>query len=280
MCFSPCSPAPSAIAPKSSESPRSTSPAKVKSGNEDNLKTPRQCLDVSYEQTTSPTVVQPPVLKPLNIGTELKHECIPKLNIIPSSPLPSNSNIQDLYAQTVENIEKLIEIKKLNTRKDDNVKECLENICVGDKNSQSKYLKPEELEIPTCSSPSKHDNPPDAQFIGGEPVPVIMKIEHIDENKSSTLNLQSTQQFPVVTRRFRQLPGQCSKEGVEEAPKQAQEISNAQSSIAPSPYKKCELSEKEPYKYIVDSGAEFCELQDADPLKNLTSDDNQLTPNE
>jgi hypothetical protein len=107
-----------------------------------------------------------------------------------------------------------------------------------------------------------------------------MKIEHIDENKSSTLHLQSTQQFPVVTRRFRQLPGQCSKEDVEEAPKHAQDISNAQSNIAPNPYTKCEISEKESYKDIVDSGAELSETQVADPPKNLTSDDNQLTPDE
>lgn len=280
MCFSPCSPVPSAKAPKSSESPRSSSPAQVKSGNENTLKTPKQSLDVSNEQPTSPTVVQPTVVKPLTLGTELKHEYIPKLNIIPSSPLPSNSNIQDIYAKTVENIEKLIEIKKSKIRKDDNVQESLENMCVGDKNSQSKYPKSDELENPTCNSPSKFDNPPKTQYIGDDPVPVIMKIEHIDENMSGALHLQSTQQFPVVTRKFRQLPGQSSKEVIEEAPKQAQEISNAQPNIAPGSYKKCETSEKEPYKYIMDSGAECSKLQVVDPPKKLTSDDNEVTPKE
>jgi len=264
--FSPCSPALSAKAPISSDSRTSSTAAKLKPGNEENIKIPPPCLDINYEQTTPAKAEKTPSLKPLHIATELKNECIPKLNVIPSSPLPSNSNVEDLYTNTVENIEKIIHDLK--------VKEGLEKVTVIDSNQQEKYSKPDELEIPTCNSQSKPDSPSETKCTGGELVPVIMKIEHIDENKASALNLQSTQQFPVVTRRFRQLPRQCSTEDVEEAPKQAQEISNAQANIAPSPDRKCEISEIEPKKYTSDSGANFCELQVGNQTKALTSEIN------
>ena len=81
---------------------------------------------------------------------------VPKLNVIPSSPLPSKSNVEDLYTNTVENIEKII--------KDLKVKECLEKVTVIDSNPQEKCSKSDELDIRTCNSQSKPDNPSETQY--------------------------------------------------------------------------------------------------------------------
>ena len=86
------------------------------------------------------------------------------------------------------------------------------------------------------------DNVKETQFNPYQPGPVIMKIEHIDDNRNSATNLKATEKFPVVTRRFRQLPNQMSKETIEddEVPKQAQKLPTAQLNIAPIHDLKCE----------------------------------------
>merc|ERR1719300_436668 len=64
--------------------------------------------------------------------------------------------------------------------------------------------------------------------------PMIMKIEHIDDHNTGASKLKATEKFPVVTRRFRQLPNQISKETVDDASEQAQKLSSAQLNVAPA----------------------------------------------
>ena len=103
------------------------------------------------------------------------------------------------------------------------------------------------------------DNDKEAQSDRAKAGPVIMKIEHIDDNNTSATNIKATEKFPVVTRRFRQLPNQISKETTDDydSPQQAQKLPNAQSNVAPVVDLKCEISEQNQNVNI--TGGEFPE---------------------
>ena len=106
-----------------------------------------------------------------------------------------------------------------------------------------------------------------------------MTIEHINEDDSSAINLQASQQFPVVTRRFRQLPKHVYEEGVEEVSKQAlQDKSSAQLTVAPSSNIKCDISVSEPNKNTQDDGAIFYKQQVDDNTELISS--TPITPTE
>ena len=203
LCFSPSSPVPSAKANSSSEIPSPLSaPLKVKEENTETLTAEQTCLKEDYESPQI-TTTKRPTLKPINIVPELKHDSIPTLNIIPSSPLPSSLNPQeDTYesiAECIDKVQKKIDLlksgfKPISNRADNS-------------DSQQAHSKPNKPESDNCSDPSnKLENQTETQAASvNETAPVIMKIEHINENESSASNLQASQQFPVVTRRFRQL---------------------------------------------------------------------------
>ena len=103
-----------------------------------------------------------------------------------------------------------------------------------------------------------------------------MKLEHIDHQTVSGVNmnlLPSTQQFPVVTRRFRQLPNKFPKEeDKKEAPEPAQKVLNAQSPINPDSDLKCENSDTPQTKSLTDDVVDNCEPQAIEPLENAISD--------
>ena len=71
---------------------------------------------------------------------------------------------------------------------------------------------------------------------------VKMTLEHTDDDQICANNLKNTQQFPVVTRRFRQVPNQSSKEDIAEeyAKGVLEDTAKAQVIVDPT------TSEKEP----------------------------------
>jgi len=174
------------------------------------------------------------LLAPLSIQTELKTD-IPSVNIIPSSPIPARHPIS--YSPVSDKVDKTDpepneELELINTleqyiqKKRSATNEL--NSAIGDVSKQSKDVIKE----------------PQSNIL--EPGPVIMKIEHIDDNKINALNIKATEKFPVVTRRFRQLPNQISKETLDEdASKQAQNLPSAQLNVAPAHDLKCETSEND-----------------------------------
>lgn len=246
VCFSPCSPAPSAKAPRSSESPTTSSAPKEKPAAEalkDHL-TPIESKHIDPE--LNPKIS--PALAPLIIETELKSDCIPSVNIIPSSPLPSRHQIScNTGSETIDKI------------KPDNNEE-LKLITTLEKYIQQKRSAASEVVMPV-SDVLNHstDTIKEAQSSHAKPGPVIMKIEHIDDNNTSATNIQATEQFPVVTRRFIQLPSKILKETTndDDSPQQAQNLPNAQSNVAPDLDLKCETSESN--KNVEISGGEFPE---------------------
>jgi len=173
------------------------------------------------------------LLAPLSIQTEIKPD-IPSVNIIPSSPIPTRHPVtynpgsgknDEAKAEQSDELKLISTLEQYIQRKRSTVNE------------------------PVLPISEKSNNPIDnikePQFNPYQPGPVIMKIEHIDDNKNSATNLKATEKFPVVTRRFRQLPNQMSKETIEddEATKQAQKLPTAQLNIAPIHDLKCKTSE-------------------------------------
>ena len=172
------------------------------------------------------------LLAPLSIQTEHKTD-IPSVNIIPSSPIPARHPIS--YSPVSDKVNKT----------DPEPNEELELINTLEQYIQKKRSATNELNaaIGEVSKQSKDViKEPQSNIL--EPGPVIMKIEHIDDNKINALNIKATEKFPVVTRRFRQLPNQISKETLDEdASKQAQNLPSAQLNVPPVHDLKCETCE-------------------------------------
>ena len=274
MCFSPSSPVPSAKVLRPSESPTLSNSSLGKQSLENLKIQPKYLGETQENQQATIPVIQ--TISPSDISLEigLKEDVIPILNIIPSSPLPFVTNTECPYEQAIENAEKqLTQLKDKKKQDNNNVREDSSKDHSGGQNDANlNRSKLNELALATSNAPTQNDTPTKTHCVAsGNPVPVIMKIEHINDDNP---NLKNTEQFPVVTRRFRQLPIQCSKENLEETLRIAQDISNAQSNVTPSSDIKRELSESAP-----DTGAEVCEQQDIN-TKVLISNDNTITSND
>jgi len=173
------------------------------------------------------------LLAPLSIQTEVISE-IPSVNIIPSSPIPARHQVslspcaekdKSVEAETNE------ELKLINTLE--------------------QYIQKKRS---ATNNPNSHVEDASTDPKGGvkefqsnavDAAPMIMKIEHIDDNNTGASKLKATEKFPVVTRRFRQLPNQISKETEDDASKQAQKLASAQLNVAPVRDLKCETSEND-----------------------------------
>ena len=203
----------------------------------------------------------------------ISNESIPQLNVIPSSPLMSSQNAINSYESAIENIEKHLKVLKNKSSEDAVGEEIADKVSIKDDELKANILKTNEIETSdeetgTPIRTEKDDNV--------AKVPVIMKLEHIDHQTVSGVNmnlLPSTQQFPVVTRRFRQLPNKFPKEDdIKEAPEPAQKVLNAQSTINPDPDLKCENSETPQTKSFTDDVVDNCEPQAIGPLQHAISD--------
>ena len=129
-----------------------------------------------------------------------------------------------------------------------------EDFIATDSNCEQKCSKGEH-ETLNPSDPLNNDKLNDPKCASGEADPVRITLERINEDESSALNLKASQQFPVVTRRFRQLQNQFSKELVEENPKKIQQdASNAELAVAPISELKCEISVMKPIDGCSDTG--------------------------
>ena len=173
------------------------------------------------------------LLAPLSIQTELTTD-IPSVNIIPSSPIPARHQVSlSPGAEKAENVEDDAneELKLINT---------LEQY-IQKKRSATNNLN---SKVDDASTDPK-DGVKESQSNFVDPGPMIMKIEHIDDNYTGASKLKATEKFPVVTRRFRQLPNQISKDTVDDASEQAQKLSSAQLNVAPVLDSKCETSKND-----------------------------------
>ena len=231
MCFSPCSPVPSAKAPRSSTSPTTSNAPRDKLATDEVSNPPQKTLEskISNSCTDNP-ILGHSLLAPLSIQTELKTD-IPSVNIIPSSPIPARHQVSlSPGADKAENVEDGTneELKLINT---------LEQY-IQRKRSATNNL---DSNVEDASTDPK-DGVKQSQSNFVDPGPMIMKIEHIDDHNIGASKLKATEKFPVVTRRFRQLPNQISKETVDDASEQAQKLSSAQLNVAPVLDLKCETS--------------------------------------
>ena len=154
----------------------------------------------------------------------------------------SSQNAITSYESAIENIEKHLKVLKNKSSEDAVGEEIADKVSIKDDELKANILKINEIETSdeetgTPIRTEKDDN--------AAKVPVIMKLEHIDHQTLSGVNmnlLPSTQQFPVVTRRFRQVPNQSSKEDIAEeyAKGVLEDTAKAQVIIDPT------TSEKEP----------------------------------
>lgn len=277
LCFSPCSPCPSPRIDRSSESPSSSNHANVKQDSTVPFKIqPQRSLGSSHEKLN--IVATPPPSSPipttsLQLETQISNEAIPQLNVIPSSPLMSSQNAITSYESAIDNIEKRLKVLKNKNSEYAVGEEIEDKVSIKDDNLKANILKTNEIETSDEETGSPIRTEKDVK---AAKAPVIMKLEHIDHQTVSGVNmnlLPSTQQFPVVTRRFRQLPNKFPKEDdIKEAPEPAQKVLNAQSTIDADPDLKCENSETPQTKSFTDDVVDNCEPQAIGPLQHDISD--------
>lgn len=264
MFSSPCSPGNSAIGRllRSSASPCTSLQLQAKQESE-NSSTHLQSPGSKNEklQGSNPTSL---IAILSSVNSDFVKDSIPTLNVIPSTPVPSVSNNQSAEEQAVEEAD--------TNEPGNNGKE---ELPISVSNTTDNHCS-----SPSSSRPQKPEKSTQPESGSGELVAVRMTIEHINDNESSAMNLKASQQFPVVTRKFRQLPtrfrhleDQFSKEGVEDISKHAhQDISNAQPiTVAPISETKCEISDSEPIKNTPDAGASFCERQVDDTTELISN---------
>ena len=189
----------------------------------------------------------------------------------------SSQNAINSYETAIENIEKHLKVLKNKSSEDAVGEEIADKVSIKDDELKANILKTNEIETSDeeTGTPTKWNIRTEKDDNVAK-VPVIMKLEHIDHQTLSGVNmnlLPSTQQFPVVTRRFRQLPNKFPKEDdIKEAPEPAQKVLNAQSTINPDPDLKCENSETPQTKSFTDDVVDNCEPQAIGPLQHAISD--------
>lgn len=242
--MSPCSPVTSAIGylQRSSASSPSTSHQKEEQKLGDANNNP-QLPASQLENLTLSVLRGSPTPPPTSTDRqELAKVLIPLVNIVPSTPIqcsPTASVLPSAEQEAIMSLEREINIlkqSKVGSNAIISTEKCGE---IKDSNSG----KEQEHNISTSSQPPKHETfkqSPRPDDMGRKMVK--MTLEHTDDDQICANNLKNTQQFPVVTRRFRQVPNQSSKENIaEEYPKGVLEDTvKAQVIVDPT------TSEKEP----------------------------------
>ena len=244
---------------RSSASSPSTSPQIQQQKLEDVAVTNSECLASHNENLTLPVPTCSPAL-PLSEGDELQKMLIPTVNIVPSTPIQSSpaasvlpSTEQDVMTERKNDI---LQHVKVGVKGIDHIQGYCEL-----KDNHSEH----EHNSPSSSQPIKSETFKQALRQSdnlGEKIVVKMTLEHIDDDQTYANTLKNTQQFPVVTRKFRQVPQQTSKENsTEDDPKAVlEDTAKAQIIGSPSSDKITELTGAKTIK-TAKANADVCEQE-------------------
>jgi len=146
-------------------------------------------LGSSHEKLN--VVATPPPSSPipttsLQLETQISNEAIPQLNVIPSSPLMSSQNAINSYESAIENIEKHLKVLKNKSSEDAVGEELNDKISIKDDVLDANIIKTNEIEASDEETGTPIRTEKD---INAAKVPVIMKLEHIDHQTVSGVNM-------------------------------------------------------------------------------------------